>query len=522
MAQSVKLKSSLKAHKGHFTRLLNGADNLLHLVDDGPTPILAGKLEDTLDQLYTRFNTIQEVIAELQGIDDTNFDAYEKDLDNINGRLQHAVKDIIAGLKICHDAQIAPLQQLQQQPQPILGRIKTNDALKPFILRRDNNPVEFRQWILQFKAFYNTSRLDTLDIPDQHAYLRICMDSNLYERFQRRLGATTPIFSQDGDCCISFLEEEFAIEYPLFTRRLDFFRSIQQTNQPFSEFIAKLDAKADEADLENIDTQELFVFRYICACTDDKLKEKLLKLEHPTRDEIKRTTRAYEVAQISLKAFDEPTSTNAKAFATNKKKFRQRKQSSQKRKTSNLPDSFKNKCLCCAKKGHQTKDCKIRHLTCQYCNKKGHIKPACLKQYYDKKTSQPGTANTSRGGSPSPTSPDSNAHLNRVVSKPTPRINTDFKVGQKLFSFLALPDTGATRTIISSSILNKYSIPFQSQDSEKLFAANGQQMATEGTLSILARIKPRDYIEINALVSPDLKDDILLSWHDLQALRVIS
>ena len=38
------------------------------------------------------------------------------------------------------------------------ARPKPNEALKPFKLTQDHNPVELANWILQFKAYYTSSR----------------------------------------------------------------------------------------------------------------------------------------------------------------------------------------------------------------------------------------------------------------------------------------------------------------------------------------------------------------------------
>ena len=81
---------------------------------------------------------------------------------------------------------------------------KINDALKPFKLTRDNDPVEFRAWATQFRSFYNTSRLDLLEREDQQAYLRICLDPHLENRISEKIGPTTEIFGDDdsytGSC----------------------------------------------------------------------------------------------------------------------------------------------------------------------------------------------------------------------------------------------------------------------------------------------------------------------------------
>lgn len=527
------LKNSLRAYKGHLTITLDVADNLVHLADANPTPALVGKLEATLSKLEGLNDQITELHKKLQEEDPTKFDDYKDSMEECVNRFKDGFNDIMKMIITCKQAGVNPHAQLQQPPPPQgqQGRLKTNDALKPFKLTKDHTPVEMRQWTLQFKAFYSTSRLDTLAITDQQAYLRICMDPQLYERFQGKIGANTPLFSDDDDedTCIGFLEEEFALQYPLFTRRLEFFRSSQSRGQNFSDFLTQLDAKADEADLAHLDTADVYVFRYIVACTDQKLKEKLLKLENPTREEIKRTTRAYEVTMTNMKAF-EVSSAKANKVSPKKKGNRQSGNQTPNKKKFQIPSFLKGKCIRCADQGHRAPDCPLKAKTCGHCKKDGHVKRACmsLSRANSKANSRAVSADTSRAPSPSPPSTQSTpAATSRAVtrhtkSKPTPRVQIDYQVGQKIFSFPSLPDTGTTRTIISSSLLSKHAIPVHNPPDEDLFAANEVEMACTGSIIVKASLDGGPQVEIDCLVSSDLPHDILISWHDLQKLKILS
>ena len=83
-----------------------------------------------------------------------------------------------------------------------------------------------------------------------------------------------------------------------------------------------------------------------------------------------------------------------------------------------------------------------------------------------------------------------------------------------------MPDTGATATIISSALARTYGYkPIASQDT--LSAANGQRMQCDGRLLLQIQANGRT-VEVNAIATPHLRDDLLISWHDLQRLGVIS
>ena len=121
---------------------------------------------------------------------------------------------------------------------------------------------------------------DGCTIEEKHAYLKICLDSQLEQRVSDRIQADTPLFGEDS--CMSILQEDFCLRYLLFNRRLDFFKCQQGPSQKFSDFAAKLRAKGDEADLPALTVDEMYIFRYICSCTNTKLREKFPHIENPT------------------------------------------------------------------------------------------------------------------------------------------------------------------------------------------------------------------------------------------------
>ena len=67
-----------------------------------------------------------------------------------------------------------------------------------------------------------------------------------------------------------------------------------------------------------------------------------------------------------------------------------------------------------------------------------------------------------------------------------------------------------------------YGIPINKAPHEKLFAANHQRMDCEGTTKLFVSNKRYPVVNIDAIVSLSIKDDIIVSWHDLQALGILS
>ncbi|KAG1652265.1 hypothetical protein GQR58_026433 [Nymphon striatum] len=59
----------------------------------------------------------------------------------------------------------------------------------------------------------------------------------------------------------------------------------------------ELKQKGEEADLHSLDISSLYIYRYITGVTDSTLRERFLKLENPTLDQLKKEARAYKIGK---------------------------------------------------------------------------------------------------------------------------------------------------------------------------------------------------------------------------------
>ena len=117
--------------------------------------------------------------------------------------------------------------------------IKANSVLKPETLTTENTPQELRVWIEQFQSYHATSGFDRLEVKSQQAYFKQCLGNSLRFRLERKINDRTPIFGA-LDSCEAVLKEEFLSRYPLFNRRLTFFRSEQASGQSMSDYVIQL------------------------------------------------------------------------------------------------------------------------------------------------------------------------------------------------------------------------------------------------------------------------------------------
>ena len=113
--------------------------------------------------------------------------------------------------------------------------LKVIDSLKPSPLSHDASPVELNNWSEEFKAFYSASKLDQCTVPEQHASLYKCLDLELASLVRLAANSSTPMLGAI-DSCFAVLQKKFDKTYPLYVRRLRFFRYAQNQGQRFDDF----------------------------------------------------------------------------------------------------------------------------------------------------------------------------------------------------------------------------------------------------------------------------------------------
>jgi hypothetical protein len=299
------IKRSLKAQKGHLTRSLKSAMAAVDFLKKSPSANAKSELERCLQKVQIAKDKVQNWYARLMELDMDNEQAYSSKLDQVEDEYLQVIEVVMeqihayADLAAARPLNAAPAQQAGGQRQQ---QCKIQLALKPDKLTRESTPAELRSWIEKFRSFYSLSNLQIASVRDQQNCLFQCLDMDLEVGLRQEINENTAIFDDDG--CIEKLEEKFKVTYPLFTRRLDFFRHQQAKGQTFADFYARLRQKGDEAELADLTVDHTYVFRIICACSDQKLKEKFLKLESPTLEDLVKEAELYEVARRSMREFN--------------------------------------------------------------------------------------------------------------------------------------------------------------------------------------------------------------------------
>ena len=266
---------------------------------------------------------------------------------------------------------------------------KICEALRPFKLKPEDTPTDLRSWIEKFRTYYSTSRFDLYNLAEQHMFFFSNMTVSLETVIREADNYNAGLAVLDGDdCLVTILQDEFRLKYPIFNRRLDFFRYQQAPGQKFTDYMLNLKQRGEEADLGALGIEGMYVFRYFTGVTDVKLRERLLKLENPTLEDLKREARAYEVGSQAAKAMDQDFKEVKASQVTDRNKNLVSKYPSGRKP---IPDNLKGVCHRCGSKEHtHWRRCpkKSNEVQCTECKKLGHVASVCYKKHVGSKAAQ--------------------------------------------------------------------------------------------------------------------------------------
>lgn len=384
-AQVTLLKNTVRANKGHFTRLAKISNNLLKqiLKDENPSDLLLSELKELRQKLSTKNDDVQSSYNELMTLDSANYDQYDANATTIDDDYMCHFNDINGAFTHVRDLRAAAAAAAKPTPtggtppaggaSPTTVRPRSVDALRPSALTSDHTPVEFRSWLAKFKAYHSASHFDICSISEQQAYLRACLSPDMETKMMSVIHRDTPVISINDADCLDTLEDEFNELYPLFARRMDFFRASASQGEKFSSFTSRLQQLGDEADLHSMGPDDIYVYRYLTACPDKKLREHLLRVPIPTKADFNREIKIYEYTLTANTAIH--STPNNSVEIVNKVSFKPHPNPNR----QPIPDSLKGKCLACASKNHNAQDCQRKSgFVCDHCGRPGHTRPACF------------------------------------------------------------------------------------------------------------------------------------------------
>jgi DNA-binding protein Fis len=501
-------KRALAGFKGHLTRAVNALVKQATFVSKNPpTDAHVVMLEKLHQKMLDQEKKLVQRVEEVADLDLDNAEAYHKDLDGYCASVQDATDLYSLTLVEVHKALAAPVPTVSASPShgPAGGqRPRSVDALKPNTLSRDATHVIFTSWLARLRAWFDASHFELSGKTEQHHYTYACLDDYLVERIKSKVRATTDVFG-GADTIEGLLRAEFDATHPLFVRRHEFFKTKQSIGQRFSDWANSLRAQGDECQLAELTPDSVYSLRYVVGCIDNDLLQKLLETDGELAS-MNRAVAEYEVRKVTTVS----TSTKVSGIGLN--------QSSRGSSSSaGCPGCGDSSC-------NDRKTCRAKDSTCNWCLRKGHWAAVCK----GKAAGKPRAKAQSRAPWKSKPSEAADRAASNASSKacrasacsdglnePTPRL--DIVIKNRVFS--ALPDTGATRTVVPLKLAQEMLLDVDKAVTANVTTANNQHMECVGSAVVeISTVQPTVTTVTNALVCSDASD-IFIGWKDLISLR---
>ena len=365
---AAQIKTSIRSHKGQMTKLGNLALLQIETVRAFPNQRCADALEETLAKIKEKLADIEYGYNELSKEDAETEADNGKKLDKIANDTNEHMNRILRAL-----AQVKkPEAPTGAAPagQPEQNGVKIKDGLKPEKLKMDNTPAELRRWKTKVHTFFTASNLRRATNLEQRGYLEMCLDTELGERLCANpdIHGASPVLRYANEqmqemTCIEAIENDFKIRYPMTSRRHELLTSRQPRGELMSTHRARMDGLMTDSDIANTGIEQLMATILICSCTNDELKEELIKLNEPTRVQVNEAIDNYERKKSDMKRTSE-----SRAFVAKADKQRRR------------PEEKKELvCWACGNNGHRSTECrkKKEDLYCNKCKRKGHVTKVC-------------------------------------------------------------------------------------------------------------------------------------------------
>ncbi|KAG1649619.1 Equilibrative nucleoside transporter 4 [Nymphon striatum] len=263
-----------ESFKGHLTRAEKELDRICSFVEDNSSPRGISELETSFTKFKQAYSKLEILFDELivSEIDDKVVDGYEGQLAEYSSKIDVYTKrvlHIIGGSRQVPNSQEGSTTSTIIRTDAPVYRPKICETLKPFKLNNVHTPVDLRNWIAKFKAFHSISNLELYTIEEQHMFLLSCVDPKLETTIVEHDNYNAELHLFGDDSVITILRDIFDLSFPLFNRRLEFFRYTQASGQKFSDFMLTLKQKGEDADLHSLDIDALYVFRYLTGLLTD-------------------------------------------------------------------------------------------------------------------------------------------------------------------------------------------------------------------------------------------------------------
>ena len=512
----------------------------------------AANLEDELKNQFSRMERRWDEFGDdLEINDQTTFN----DLDRKVQAARQAVKEAKDALYDLIDKPTVVAHAAQPAQAPKMApKLVTN--FKPGILPSSTNLNEFNAWEKSFVAYMDANK-DFL-AASANQTKRIFVTTLLDAKIQGALDAdetmsadTIPIKSDNEDdvTLLKWLRTYILRYLPLYIRRYHYSLVKQLPKESFQDFLQRKILKGRECDLENINAEAVQITELIIGINNNKLREDFLKLKDPKlADLIDLGLQSDLATAVKKDNFGEASVNKTSEYQNSKKlNWNANKNNSNHGKNSGGSSGgggnhrhnsqggnhnkgqkfgrtkFDNPCKSCGSNYCGGSPCMYKDSFCPACGKKGHTKFATFCPSYIKAKK---AATDSKSTSKAVRVTVRKAVAFKVKENlddcaPTPICNMQFKIGNgKSFNHDVLPDTGCSQSLISLDIAEANGIQIDWKKKKNIRNASDEPMVCDGTV-VFGLEHQGISTKVEALVTSDLTNEVLLGWKTLKRLRII-
>ena len=509
--------------KGQFTRR---ETKIMTMVEKGDGAIANSDLFELDKKAEIILNLFHELIESCPADEISAHGAAKaKADDDMNKRQIECMKHVMSlpmvfdsGLGTTRSGTAAAANSLSANTSRITFREQT--GLRPDILQVSSTMTEFEAWKDAFESYFHASNMQLLAAEQQFAYLK----NRLGPELRVRLKGTVPSSASRQDC-FGALDKVFAEKYPLFQRRLAWFKFCNKKDDPIKQTYYNLKEIADEADMDKMTIDDWHMFKVTYLYKDNaSMFHDLLKVENPTLQKVLEAGTAWEAAASSREAVV-PKAAYRVADADD---------SSGDEDTTpilaiqpggcnhcallhaaNVCKAATKKCFECSEIGHYGRVCKARVKIQHSAPRRSAMRTATASRRPFHRSSTPGERDRSQ---PS-TSEGEEADISSVmVETGTPRVEMVCGMGSNKRNLVVLADTGAAKSVFPASCLPP-SMPI-SPSSVRLRAANGSTLRNSGEVFVTGSLGVGPKANIKAVISSDLHGPPLIGFRDLRELGV--
>ena len=357
------------------------------------------------------------------------------------------------------------------------------------------------------------------------------------------------------------LEETFWHLYPAFTRRLEYEETSPVLEETPLTFLKRLVWLFEDSNIVEVDKKDRLVYKFLSRYPDPWIRGCIMELKSPVFSDLwsitedrKKQIQIFtdaslaKIAQRELAIVHSPSPitavqaalldglcamVNEVAVAAAVKLPRpQRKTGKQKAvKPTPPPSSSSKRCSKCGTSHKPEKSCFIdaKDLVCAGCGKHGHARRACSSvtvwSIATVGAPAPGAARVPRHY-PEDVSSDDDFFANlEVHPKVTPLLKVRIHHAKGRFVYPSFPDRGSAISLASSELALRIGVKVSKTPASlpQLTTVNGDPLRVNGVARLRIDIPHSgNFIRTVIVISPDVKEGLLLGYLDLCNLGVVS